>query len=192
MKIEPQSEDSLWKECVEFFFRPDLESPVYYQFAAGANGKFEAMRFSATGNQDKAFQSKAVCNVSRAGNGYSVEMQIPGSEIGLDKFEPGMAASANFTRTGASCGGLSTWAPVGSSFHNSERFGKLIFGSRKAYFSRCLTEMKRYLHVKIQQESRKLQWKNNLTKWKSSTISPGTIPPVSTNWKINWKISGTP
>lgn len=143
MKIEPQSEDSLWKECVEFFFRPDLESPVYYQFAAGANGKFEAMRFSATGNQDKAFQSKAVCNVSRAGNGYSVEMQIPGSEIGLDKFEPGMAASANFTRTGASCGGLSTWAPVDSSFHNSERFGKLIFGSRKAYFSRCLTEMKK-------------------------------------------------
>ncbi len=145
MKIEPKVGDSLWKECVEFFFRPDLESPVYYQFAAGANGKFKAMRFSATGNQDKAFQSKAVCNVSRAGNGYSVEMQIPGSEIGLDKFEPGMTASGNFTRTGASCGGLSTWAPVGSIFHNPEQFGKLIFSSRKAYFSRRIAQLKKEL-----------------------------------------------
>ena len=145
MKIESGTGESLWKECVEFFFRPDIKSPVYYQFAAGANGKFEAMRFSATNNLDKTFQSKAICNVSHNGNGYSVEMQIPASEIKLDKFEPGMTASGNFTRTGASCGGLSTWAPVGSIFHNPERFGKLIFGSRQAYFFRRIAQLKKEL-----------------------------------------------
>lgn len=145
MKITTGTGDSLWKECVEFFIRPDIKSPVYYQYAAGANGKFEAMRYFATGSQDKTFRSKASCNVSNGDSCYWVEMRIPASEVGLDKFKPGMTAAGNFTRTGASCGGLSTWSPIGTSFHNPERFGRLIFGSRQAYISNCLAKMKKEL-----------------------------------------------
>ncbi len=142
MELKQGPDDSIWKECVEFFFRPDAESPVYYQFAAGANGKFEAMRYSTIGSRDKTFQSQATCKATRSANGYTVEMQIPAAEIGLDKFESGMTATGNFTRQGDSCNGLSTWAPVGSSFHNPERFGRLILSSRQAYISRQIAQMK--------------------------------------------------
>ena len=145
MKLAAGKSDSLWKECVEFFFRPDAASSVYYQYAAGANGKFEAMRYTAALNLDPMFRSRAVCNVSAKGNGYTVEIRIPLAEIGLDKGTPGMSATGNFTRQGASCGGLATWAPVGSNFHNPEQFGRLILASRKAYFIRRITELKEQL-----------------------------------------------
>ena len=145
VSLNTDKNSSIWNECVEFFLRPDLNSPAYFQYAAGANGKLAAYRYPAVNTPDSGFKTRMTGHVEKTANGYTAEMKIPLNELGIKDLQDGASMSANFTRTGKSGGGLSTWAPVGMSFHNPERFGTLIVGSRRAYTAGQIARLRQEL-----------------------------------------------
>ena len=137
--------DPLWKECVEFFLRPNPEKGIYYHYAVGANNKTYSARNTAANSPDNTFKSAMKSSVRVTSNGYEVTLQIPVKELELENLAPGSEISGNFTRTGASCGGLATWAPMGRSFHLPEQFSKIIIGDYRSWFSKRIAALRKEL-----------------------------------------------
>jgi hypothetical protein len=123
-------------DCVELFIRPPGKN--YYQILVNSKGFYTALKYpnlSTNGNKWKNAELKIAA--SRNDKGFQVEIAIPLSSFEEVKaVESGDLWNVNFTREGKTCGGLSTWAPVGTSFLAPDRFGKLIWGSRKKYFQK--------------------------------------------------------
>ncbi len=139
-----QHDDAVWSEdCVELFVDP-MQRMSYYQILVNAIGTTADIR-SSGGAEDRKWESDAEVKVQRDGPGFIVEMAVPFDALGNEAHSPGTAWGINFTREGASGGGLSTWAPVGSTFATPEKFGLLIFGSRKLYYETELRRLKKKL-----------------------------------------------
>ena len=135
-KINPSRKGVWGGDLVEFFFRPDPEKNEYFQYAANVNGESSSIRWFSLGTQDSKFRSGAAYSVKGNPEEWTARISIPRKEIGLERITPGQMANVNFTRTGPTGGGYSTWTPLGNSFHDIARFRKLVFGSRKkALFS---------------------------------------------------------
>ena len=134
---------------VELFIRPSLESTVYYQYSANAAGVFDARRNTAPDVRDGAWRTAArsVSAPNQGKDGFSVMFEIPLAEVFTSPLKPGDVFGINFTRCGETCGGLSTWAAVGSKFSNIDAFGRTIFGGTKAYFTRRLANVRRRADV---------------------------------------------
>lgn len=132
-------------DCVEFFLKPAGEGNHYYQFVVNANGKSAATRYLGPGNPDHQWQSSAAVKAEISPQQYSVHLAIPLRELGLDggSLASGTVLTGNFTRNGPTAGGQSSWSAVGRNYHNPERFGKFIAGSRGAYFQKRLAELKK-------------------------------------------------
>ena len=144
VEFRPRPEDSLWKECAEFFICPEAGKESGFHYAVGANGKLYAARMLAADTPDPAFVSAASAQVRLTGKGYGAILKIPLREIGLEQWQPGDAVRGNFTREGKSCGGLAVWAPVGNSFYNPPRFGSFILGKPGLYLKKQLDELVKY------------------------------------------------
>ena len=127
---------------VELFVRPSLSSSVYYQYSANAAGVFSARKCSGPDAAVNGWKTKAAAVVSETENGFKVEFKVPVGEVFKKPLEAGDVFGINFTRSGKTCGGLSTWAAVGSSFSNIEAFGRVVYGGGKAYFKRKLLAAK--------------------------------------------------
>lgn len=143
MVVQKQG-DTVWSgDYIEFFLRPDLNSPVYYQYCAGANGKTFTAKYTGKMQADASFRSKAVFNVDCSNPAfYWVSIDIPRSEANLaGKDVDGRVVSGNFCRGGATCGGLSSWQPGLRDFHDVDNFGRMVLGSSEAYWQRQLAEI---------------------------------------------------
>ena len=116
---------------VEFFFRPDTGKSIYYHYALNANGKSASYHWQAPGTQNKDFRSSAGFESKITPREWIAVIRIPREEIALKSVEPGKIASLNFTRSGPTGGGQSSWSPVGQNFHTIERFNSIVFDSLK-------------------------------------------------------------
>jgi len=136
-------DDEVWTDDrVELFLDP-MQQMGYSQVLVNAIGTVADLeRRPGSGAADANWESNARVGVQRVGAGYIVEMAIPFASLGDNPRTAGTAWGVNFTRGGASGGGLSTWAPeFGRCFGTPERFGTLIFESLRAYHERTLKEL---------------------------------------------------
>ena len=118
-------------DVIEFFICPDPANGEYFQYGANVSGFKAAMKFTPTGTMKRDFKSKSIIKSAVFSDRWEAEFTIPRAELGLAGNIDGKIATANFTRTGKTGGGQSTWAPVGSTFHTPSRFRQLVFGSFK-------------------------------------------------------------
>ena len=126
----------LWSnDNVEFFIRPDVKKDVYYHYAADAKGNTYAGKCAA---QTVKFDSKFTVKSKITDSFFEITMQIPAAEFAELPIADGTMMTANFNRMGKTSGGSSGWKLTGSSHHNKDAFGTVIFGSRQAYFQRQL------------------------------------------------------
>ena len=116
-------------DVVEFFLRPSEETREYFQYAANASGWTTALHFSSGNSVNPDFKSKYKAQVKYFSDRWEAVFTIPRSEVKLNGNLKGHVVTANFTRTGKSGGGQSTWAPVGNNFHSISRFRPVIFQS---------------------------------------------------------------
>ena len=125
--------DRTWAgDVVEFFFRPNSRSDGYFQYGANASGWTAALYYPKNGTNDPDFKSKSRIHVQDYTDRWEAVFTIPRSELKLDGAPDGVVTFANFTRSGKTGGGQSTWSPVGSNFHSISRFRPVIFGSPRA------------------------------------------------------------
>lgn len=118
---------------VEFFLQ--IDGDAYFQVAVNSAGKTSFIKFDGGNGLRRTWnpthiEAKAVCGQAS----FDVEMRIPFSDLGPKRPSDGTLWRGNFARDGRSCGGLSTWAPVGMNFCSQQGFGSFVFGSRKSYF----------------------------------------------------------
>jgi len=144
------------EDCVELFIDP-MQRMGFYQILANAIGTVADLESPpGTGGSNFDWESKADVKAQRDGPGFVVEMAVPFASLDDAPRTPGTAWGINFTREGSSGGGLSTWAPVGTSFGTPQRFGLLIFESRKAYHVKELARIEEKLAGLSAEKSPKL------------------------------------
>ena len=129
-----------WKgDSIEVFFRPDPAKEEYFQYAANVSGFVTAYAYSAPGTSKQDFKTSSVIRSEAFPDRWEAVFTIPRAEIGLEGDIEGKIATANFTRTGETGGGQSTWSPVGHDFHTIARFRQVIFGSYEAALRKKLS-----------------------------------------------------
>lgn len=130
-----QNGPSIWQgEVVEFFWSTDPEKG-YYQFIYGVTAKKQdALAFNKSGSIIPGWSADFKVDYKETDKGYYVKMTIPCSLVSLDPSRTDKIYRANFTRTGASAGGKSSWMDVGQNYHNFDAFGIVLGGSYADYF----------------------------------------------------------
>ncbi|MBE6356987.1 MAG: hypothetical protein E7058_07750 [Lentisphaerae bacterium] len=131
-------------EAIELFIRPDVTKPEFFQYCAGSNGAVRSYHWLRRNVKNEKFQSKAEYKIITSDPAeWVVEIKIPKAEVKCAGIKPGMSVTGNICRTGATCGGQSSWIPVAGDFHNVDAFGKIIIGSLKDYFLQKAAEVNR-------------------------------------------------
>lgn len=138
-KAEKKTGESIWEDdCLEFFLYPP-EGDFYYQLLINANGAWQGLKHSLSGGKIDAWNPEGLQVAAKlAEHHFDIELSLPFSSLGEKSPASGTLWTGNFAREGKTCGGLSTWAPVGTSFLAPDRFGKFVFGSRRAYLENQL------------------------------------------------------
>lgn len=125
---------AVWSDdAVEFFVSPRDDSG-YFQVAANSKGVFADSRWLLAAGQKQLLpgwdpEIKVVALTGKSG--WSAALRIPFSAFGLDAPpREGSFWRANFCREEQPVPGAeySSWAPVESSFHETDRWGILFFG----------------------------------------------------------------
>ena len=136
MKTERSERDAWRGDCVELFIRPSWNSTEYYHYAANVAGIHFGKRYLRPDVSDAGWQSGAKAVVSETSNGFTVDFDIPLKELFKEPLKPGDSFGVNFTRSGKTAGGLSTWAAVGEKFNNIAAYGRVVYGGAERYFAR--------------------------------------------------------
>ena len=134
--------DNIWSDdCIEFFLRPDISQPLFFQYLVNADGWKQVLRHRDVGLTDMNIASQAQARSLRTSTQFSIELAIPLAELGLSDLKASPGITFNVTRCGPTAGGLSTWAPVGQVFANPPRFGKLLPAGRAAFLAQQFAEV---------------------------------------------------
>ena len=131
-----KSTHTVWSgDEVEFFIQPDVTKPTFLQYCVNAAGLKAAARQLDRSTSDKSFKSAFTAEVREDANGYGVTMRIPRGEIFTTLPKDGDIYRVNFVRIGETGGGISPWANVGHNLHNPAKFGRVVSGGTKAYYT---------------------------------------------------------
>ncbi|MBO7327995.1 MAG: hypothetical protein J6W00_04405 [Lentisphaeria bacterium] len=134
--------ESYWSgELVEFFWSNDLNKGYYQFIYSASNGKTVANSWSSNGSRRTDWKTSFTAQYSDTPEGFQVKMAIPCKDIGFDPASEQKIYRANFTRSGKSAGGRSSWANVGQDFHNYNGFGIIVKGTLADYFTIKLDEL---------------------------------------------------
>ena len=157
-RSSPGHDEKLWQEdCAEIFIDPQRQMG-YCQFLVNPNGAMTDLKAPPGGSGRRDWNAQGVQSaVKTTDMGYTVEMRIPFAAMEQSVPEPGSVWGINFTREGPTCGGMSTWAPVGRKFCSPQQFGLLIFGSRTAYLQNILNDYRAQLDAVTDADAPKLQ-----------------------------------
>jgi hypothetical protein len=123
---------SLFQEdVVEIFLQPSGEGS-YYQFAAnGLDTQFDSEKEAARWNGAWKSASAIVKDQWYVGAAWTIELAIPFRTLGVSKAPvDGTVWRGNLCRTWTAVDfrlRATTWAHVGSAFHNPSKFGELLF-----------------------------------------------------------------
>ena len=116
-------------DFVEFFVTVDDGS--FLQILVDAGGHSHVLRYAGDGSIGKKTTLSGLAAAATVSEkGYTVELKVPLASLGIAPPATGAVLRGNVTREGPSNGGLSTWAPVGTTFNNPERFGEFFWGDR--------------------------------------------------------------
>lgn len=140
------------EECVEVFIDPDGDGSRYIEAQINSLNTMRDLLVDGSVNEPTRaqfdrmaqwhFKSLNSAVNTRPGLGWTLEMAIPWNEFSFSGRSwpptPGSVLRANFCRYERSESGeqpleLSAWSPVRSSFHEPERFGKLVFEEAQLY-----------------------------------------------------------
>ncbi len=129
---------------IELFLQPQAGG-AFYQLLLDSGNKPAFIYYGTPDGSGVPWKAEGIKHaVSADEQGFTAELLIPLKALGIDKAPAsGTMWRGNFCRTGKTCGGLSTWAPVGNNFCSPEGFGQLIFGKRSDYFKNVLQELTR-------------------------------------------------
>ena len=122
--------NSIWAgELVEFFLA-DEKQKIYYQYVYNVSNRQQAA-FAWTFNHTPIhdWRSSFKADFKKSANKYQVIFTIPEKEIRLNTADGKNVYRINFTRSGKSTGGRSTWAKTGQNFHNISAFGTVLSGN---------------------------------------------------------------
>lgn len=122
-------------DSVEFFLQTGTQKT--WQVIADTRGKSWHFFYASENSSNSPWLNHNVKTAVKVHKDhYAVEMAIPLASLGIKRFPAaGTAWKGNFARFGKSCGGLSTWAPVGQKFFTPAFFGLFLHSSRKEYIS---------------------------------------------------------
>ena len=116
-------------DFVEFFITSD--DGTFLQILVDAGGHSYTLKYAGAGSAGEKFPvSGLVASAAVSDDAYTVEMKVPISSLGLSSPQIGAVLRGNVTREGPTNGGLSTWAPVGTTFNNPDRFGEFYWIDR--------------------------------------------------------------
>ena len=111
--------------CVEVFLRPS-GATTYWHFAANPAGvQYDSRSTGGEAGDDRSWDVKWISRTSKHPDRWELEIAIPWAELGL-RPEEGMTCDVNFTRFAGAFGELTTWVPLFGSFHQPDRFGRLV------------------------------------------------------------------
>ena len=142
MKVDTGKHRTWSGDVVEIFIRPNLDSKEYFQYAANAS-KWHAALCNNPRSGKLDFKSKSATEIEVKDNEWIATFTIPRSELHLEGNVNGKVISANFTRSGKTAGGMSTWSPVGTSWHAFTKYRQIVIGSYQAALEKKLAESKK-------------------------------------------------
>jgi hypothetical protein len=122
-------DDNAWQDdCVELFLSPE-GSDSYFQFIANASGSRGESR-----DRKAEWDGNWTAEAAVLQSTWQVEMEIPFETLGSKAPGEGDVWRANFTRE-RRCKGPqedSAWSPAFGSFHNTTRFGRMVFAGERS------------------------------------------------------------
>ncbi|MEA3402953.1 MAG: DUF4091 domain-containing protein [Armatimonadota bacterium] len=119
-------------DCVEVFLDTDLDFRTYYHFLVNAANvqRDESRAMGGKTPEDVAWNAGWRSAVAVGGPGWSVEMAIPFSEVGLELGRD-TAVGLNICRSAPRIDELSCWVPTHGGFHNPHRNATVLLGARR-------------------------------------------------------------
>lgn len=133
---------SFWAgELVEFFWFSDLEKGRFQYVYNVSEKEAQAIAWNKNSVRIHDWKSNFKAKYTKTKDGYRVTFTIPCSELGIDSADTKKIYRANFTRSGKSAGGRSTWANVGHDFHNTDAYGLVVAGNYSDYFNNELDKI---------------------------------------------------
>jgi len=140
-KSVTEHDGRVWSDdCVELFLRPGAGGSTYYHLAVNALGTVYDAACVPGGGTDAAWQSGARTAAYLEQQAWSVEIAVPFSALGGTPAS-GIPWRFNLGRERQQGPEISSWAPVGGSFHRPGRFGRLAFGEQPTQPSKVTTKL---------------------------------------------------
>lgn len=139
---------SAWKgDGLELFIRPDLGGQNYFYYAinlarAGESGLYHNRVLV------KGYNVPFAPAAEEIPGGFRLKVTIPRKSVFKTMPKDGDEFSLQIVRVGKTGGGVQSWRPVGTSFHDPSSFGRVVFGSKEGYLARQL-ERKRRIAAKF-------------------------------------------
>ncbi|MGC9318024.1 MAG: carbohydrate binding family 9 domain-containing protein, partial [Armatimonadota bacterium] len=119
-------------DCVEVFLDTDLDFRTYYHFVVNAANvqRDESRAMGGKTPKDVAWNARWRSAVAIGDRGWSVELAIPFSEVGLE-LDGDTAVGLNICRSAPRIDELSCWVPTHGGFHNPHRNATVLLGRRR-------------------------------------------------------------
>lgn len=117
---------NVWDDdAADFFLDPKADRASFYQFIVNTVGA----RYDGLGSDPYGFNPGWDAKAQISASGWTVEIRIPFSELGVECPEAGDHWLGNFCRQEQPSKELSCWNPTMGSFDAPGAFGEIVFGS---------------------------------------------------------------
>ena len=103
-----------------------MDGKTVYRMAVDLTGRVTYGKYDAMTLKDEVWSADGAAAVKRGTKSFSVELRLPFAAFG-GKVRPKGVWRCNFIRRGASCGGMSSWAPTNREQMDPGKFGRLVF-----------------------------------------------------------------
>lgn len=112
-----------YDDSVELFLDTKHNHSFYYHFAVNSLGT----QYDSCSRKGPSWDGKWTVGVTKAENGWNVEIAIPFKEIAEAPPRPGEVWGINFNRTMLRLGEFSGWSYTPGTFHAPSFFGDIVF-----------------------------------------------------------------
>lgn len=121
-----EHDGGVWNDdCVEIFLDPSSDRAGFLHFITNTVGT----KYDALGKDSYGYNPSWEAKGQVGPDGWTVEIRLPFSELGVGAPGPGDSWLGNFCREEHPAGELSCWSPTMGSFDAPGAFGEIVFGS---------------------------------------------------------------
>ncbi len=138
-----RSKGSPWSgDAVEVFLQPAAGKPLVFHYAVNAAGLTGSERIE-DGTPRSGWKSAFRGECRDGAAGFTLVFRIPREEVFEKMPEEGDLFAMQFIRVGPTTAGVASWKPTGTAFFDPPSFGRVVYGSCGAYFSRQVAAARR-------------------------------------------------